>query len=346
MEKYVTLNINDHKEAFNGVLLCVVVGIAGYSIHVTSKTPIVDPLVVSMIIGIIIRAIVVDAGKFKKGFSLATSIFIPVGLVFYSAHNLNFAKVVEVKTGIIVLLILVLIAYFTSILIAGRILRQKKQITYLTATGSAICGASAIVITSPAVEAEPDDVSISLISVVIASLTGLFIILPFLATFFGITNKTYGLLSGMVLQFTGMVRIAVETIPYLDAVMPARELVSLSLSVKAVRFLGLLIAIPVFASLVKRKFYISWVPWVFLISGVIGTWIYTSHRFFYTDILIPFIRPLHMVSWSIALASIGLSASAEKLLSNNGARALIMVFIGFFAATITFFAGLYLMEIF
>jgi len=334
------------KEAWNGVLFSIVVGIAGYSIHVASKTPIVDPLVVSMIIGIIIRAIVVDAGKFKRGFSLAAGIFIPIGLVFYSVHNLNFAKVVELKTGMIALLILVLIAYFTSILIAGRILKQKKQITYLTATGSAICGASAIVITSPAVEAEPDDVSISLISVVIASLTGLFIILPFLATLFGVTNKTYGLLSGMILQFTGMVRIAVETIPYLDIVIPQKELASLSLLVKAVRFLGLLIAIPVFASLVKKRLYIPWIPWVFLISGVIGTWIYTSNRLFYTDILIPFIHPLHNVSWSIVLASIGLSTNAEELLSNNGAKALIMAFIGFLTATITFFAGLYLIEIF
>ncbi len=334
-----------NEKSLCGLILAILIGSAGYGIHVLTKSPLADPLVTSMILGIITRSFIVDVRRLRKGLSLATKVFIPIGLILYSAYNLNFSKFAEVqKMNMIILLILVLAVYFISIIIAGRLFRQKKQITYLIANGSAICGASAIVITSPAIDAEADDVSISLLSVTIAAMTGLFIIFPFIATTSNMTDRTYGLLSGMVLQFTGFIRIATGNIPYLNKVMPDGELLPFALSIKAVRFLGLLLSIPLFTSLIKKRLYIPWVLWVFLISGVIGTWIFKYNEPFYSNTLIPAIQPLHEVSWSIALAAIGLNADAMELLSNNGTRALVMAFTGFFVATAMFFIGFYVIR--
>ncbi|GBE18348.1 hypothetical protein BMS3Abin16_00946 [archaeon BMS3Abin16] len=335
-----TLNLI--KEYWQGLLLAVLIGIVGYGVKVVTKSPMADPLLIAMMLGIIVRTAIGDRGKLKPGFTLAPTIFIPLGIVFYAANNLNFLKFAEVETDMIVLLIIIMLVYFAVILLLGKLLRQRKQITYLTATGSAICGASAIAITSPAVEAEPDDISISLLSVALAAFVGLFIIFPFLATLFDITGESYGLLSGSVLQFTGFVKVAVENIPYLRTGLSEKELVSLALSVKAVRYLGLLIAIPLFASLIKKRLYIPWVLWAFLISGLIGTGIYAADEIFYNNVLLFFIEPIYSLSWSIALAAIGLNANVKELLSNEGTKALIMAFAGFFAATITFFIGLYI----
>jgi uncharacterized membrane protein YadS len=182
--------------------------------------------------------------------------------------------------------------------------------------------------------------------VALVAIVGLFIVLPFLGTLFDITREIYCLLAGSILQFTGFVEAAIGSMPYLKAHMPERELTSLALSVKAVRYLGLLIAIPLFASLVKRRVYIPWILWTFLGAGLLGTGIYYKNEIFYNDTVIPIIKPIYYISWSIALAAVGLNADAKELLSNNGAKAMVMAFGGFFAAAATFFIGLYIIQLF
>ena len=333
------------RESWFGLLLAILIGVLGYGIRQITKTPVADPLLVAMIIGIMFRTIVGDKPILRTGFTMAPRIFIPIGIIFYAINNLNFVKFAQVKLSMIMLMVIIILVYFIVILIMGKFLRQKKEITFLTATGSAICGASAIAITSPAIEADPDDISISLLSVAVAALVGLFIIIPFLATLFNITNKIYGLLSASVLQFTGFVKAAVGGVPFLKQEIPQTQLVSLALSIKAVRYLGLLIAIPLFTSLMKRKIYIPWVLWIFLIAGLCGSWIYKINDIFYDCYLIPYIKPIYRVSWSIAMAAVGLNADIRQLLSNNGTKALIMAFAGFLVATGTFFLGLFILRL-
>ena len=334
------------KEGWPGLLLALCIGAAGYGIRVVTQAPIANPLLAALIMGIIVRTAMGNMRKLKFGYTLAPKIFIPVGIVFYAANNLNFIKFAKVEVSMIAILIVEILVYFLVILVLGKMLGQRKQITYLTATGSAICGASAIAITSPAVEAEPDDISISLLSVALAAFVGLFIVFPFLAILFDIDNKAYGLLSGSILQFTGFVKVAVESMPPLTGVMPTEDLMSFALSIKAARYLELLIAIPLFASLVRKKIYIPWFLWAFIGAGLLGTLIYAKNEFFYTNSLMPYIRPIYDISWSIAMAAIGLNADGKQLLSNNGAKALIMAFAGFVAATASFFIGMAIIQTF
>jgi len=332
--------ISEFKEGKKEILLAAIIGFLGYSISIITKMPVMDPLLVSMVIGIIIRAAIESKSKISFRSSIAPRVLIPIGVVFYAVKNLNFIKFAQVESNMMILLIFILLAYFGIILFLGKIFNLKNEITYLTATGSAICGASAITITSPVVEASEDDISISLLSVAIAAFVGLFIFFPFISILFNITDKTYGILSGSVLQFTGFVKAAVNDIPPLINEMPHKDIVSLALSLKAVRYLGLLIAIPVFGSLKKKKFYIPWVLWVFLCSGILGSWIYAVDKTFYSNVLIPMIKPIYTILWSIAMAAVGLTADVKKMLSNNGTKALLIAFLGFFAAIAVFFIGL------
>jgi len=325
------------KTNFLGVFIAITIGVIAYTIRITTKASIADPLLIALLFGIILRAIIGENTKLKIGFAIASKVFIPFGIIFYSMKNLNFTKFAEVDSSIIILLIVIIFVYFSTIFILGKFLNQKKKIISLTATGGAICGASAIAITSPAVEAEPDDVSISLLATAVVGLIGLFIIMPFLATFFDLTGKTYALFSGSVLRFTGFVKAAVVNATFLDNEIPMKEMVAFALSIKAVRYIGLLIAIPLFASIVKKKFYIPWVLWMFLVTGAIGSWIYAINEVYYSETLIPFIKPIYGVAWSIAMGAIGLNADIKQLLSNNGAKALVMAFGGFISAIIAFF---------
>jgi uncharacterized integral membrane protein (TIGR00698 family) len=322
-----------------GLAAAALIGILAYVLKAVWRSPVADPLVIAMVAGVIIRTGVGRRTAFLSGFTAAPRICIPAGIAFYAFRNLNFVQFAEVRPTSIVLGALIVSVYFATILVLGRLLRQKDRISYLTATGSGICGASAIAVASPALDADSDDISVSLLAVTAAAVVALFTILPFVATTFRMTDRTYGLLSGSVLQITGFVKAAVASLPFLTRQLSDNELVSLALSVKAARYLGLMIAIPLFASLIQKRFYIPWVLWLFVGAGILGTWVCAAHRQFYVTTLIPVVKPIYGISWSIAMAAIGLNADVRQLLSNNGAKALIMAFAGCVAAIMTFFIG-------
>jgi len=319
--------------------LVALIGGLAYGLAALLNSPVADPLVIAMVAGVIVRTAVGRRRTLHEGFAAAPLMCIPAGITFYAVKNLNFIRYAEMQPASMILAALIVLVYFVTILVLGRLLGQKDRISYLTAAGSGICGASAIAIASPAVDADSDDISISLLAVTTAALVALFTLLPFVATTVGMTDQTYGRLSGSVLQMTGFVKAAVTSVPFLSRQLSDKELASLALSIKAARYLGLLIAIPLFASLVQKRFYIPWVLWLFLGAGLLGTAVYATHRSFYVATLIPVVKPIYGVSWSIAMAAIGLNADARQLLSNHGAKALIMAFAGCVAAIATFFIG-------
>jgi uncharacterized integral membrane protein (TIGR00698 family) len=322
-----------------GLLISTVIGLGVNALVSLSGLSIADPLVVSLIIGIICRTVMGERQTFRDGVAFAPKVLLPIGIVFYALVNLNFMRLVESDLKANLLVLVIICAIFFVVILLGTWLGQKKQITYLVGIGSAICGASAIAVTSPAVNAESDDISISLLSVTIAALFGLFILFPFIAVIMNFTGTEYSFFAGSTLQFTGFVKAAVGKTPFLNKFLSNDELATMALSFKALKYLALVIAIPLLSSLTRGKLYIPPVVVLFILSAIAGTTFYLFDKEGYTKNLIPVIEPVYTFSWSIAMAAIGLNANLTELLSNNGARALIMSFAGFFAAVTVFLIG-------
>ncbi len=319
-----------------GIIIAILIGITGYCIHVFFKYPALDPLVISLLLGIIVSSATAGREDFSSAYKYTPSVFIPFGIVFYGAHNLNFMKINEIDSWIFYIMIPTILMYFISIILLGKIFKQRDKITYLIATGSGICGASAIVITSPAVDADSDDISISLLSVAIVAFSGVIMILPLIGAIYNLPFKIYSELAGSVVQLTGLVRLA-PLVTHLQLNPNLSDMIDLALLIKATRYLGLLITIPLFASMIKRRIYLPWYLWIFIASGVIGTFIYSSHNEFYSTVFVSYLKPLHGISWSIAMAAVGLNANIRHMLSTEGTKALVVSYSGFIIAVITFF---------
>ncbi len=324
-----------------GITLVVLIGFTGYFIKIVSGSGIADPLLISLLLGITIGTILMKKSGRENiaPLRMSTNFFIMPGIIFYSFVNLNFVKMAHYKSGLTAWVVLVLAVYVAVIMALGKILKQKREITYLTATGSAICGASAIALTTPTVKGSSDDVSISLVAVAFVGVMGLFIIFPLLGTMFDLSNREYGIFTGAVLQFTGFVKAAMADIPGLKKAISPNDAVKLAMTIKATRYLGLLFMLPLFGILMKHGKGMSFTLIVFVVAGVAGSIIYKQYPALYTNTLLPLSKPVYGLLWSMAMAAIGLNADAGKLMTDNGIKALIMALAGFFAAILVFLCG-------
>ncbi|MFZ2303786.1 MAG: putative sulfate exporter family transporter [Minisyncoccia bacterium] len=316
-------------EGWPVLLLASFLGFASYGVKVVTGSNFADPLFIALLLGILARVIILrnKTQMLTHGFSLALVILIPIGTVLYGAINLNFVNLAKIDSRVFVIMVATLLAYFVVILLLGKLLNQREKTTYLIATGSAVCGASAIAITAPAIDAEPNDVSVGLISVFIAGVFGLFIFLPFLINLFEINDQVYAILSGTTLQFTGFVKTSVGGL--------SKDAISIALATKATRYMALFLIIPIFSSMVKRKFHTPWFLWAFLAAGLVFSFVPKI-----SETLTPVLKPILDILWSIAMAAIGLNADIRMLISDNGLKALLMAFVGFFVAVAVSLTGL------
>lgn len=328
---------NSLKQNWRGLTVAAMVGVISVLINKYTKLPILDPLLVALLIGIIIRSFTKFNDKFISGFKFAPMLFIPIGVVLYGAINLNFVKFATVDPMIIFIILFTFLGNAAFIFFLSDIFGIRQKTTYLITAGSAICGASAIAITSDAVDAEPDDVSNSLVSVFITALFSVFIFLPFLASILKISGMDYSIMAGALLQFTGFVKEAVSSMP-IAAANNAGDLMSLALSVKAVRYLGLLILIPLFSSFARGKFYIPLYLWAFLAAGVLVSFFPDLFKQLNSSLKLDLVLSY---LWSTAMAAIGLNANFKILFSKTGVKTLAVTFISFLFAT-GIFLGMYI----
>src|SRR6266540_4159818 len=119
------------KEGRQAILLAILIGLSGYTLTLMIKVPYADPLLLAMLLGILVRTALGEKWRLDHSATLATVLFIPVGIAFYAMKNLNFAKLRTVEISIIILLIAVILVYYLVIVLIGKAVGQKKQITYL-----------------------------------------------------------------------------------------------------------------------------------------------------------------------------------------------------------------------
>ena len=176
----------------------------------SSLHPSLDALVLALILGIALKLLLptAAASMLLAGAQTAIRLFIPLAIILYGI-NLDLTRLVTLPVQAIITTLLGMILFYGVIFWLNRLLwKIPPRLNELIATGSAICGASAIAILSPSIEAEPEDVSGSILSITAVGLLAL-MVYPILQAVLGLSENQYALLSGATLHQTGLVRAAV-----------------------------------------------------------------------------------------------------------------------------------------
>jgi len=156
---------------------------------------------IGLLLGIILSQTI--GNPFYQYNQKATKILLQVSIVGLGFGMNLFEAMKASKEGFWFTMISICFTLLIGILI-GRILKINKKTSFLISVGTAICGGSAIAAVSPIIEAEKEQISISLGIVFILNAIALFIF-PAIGHYFQFSQSQFGLWAAIAIHDTSSV---------------------------------------------------------------------------------------------------------------------------------------------
>jgi uncharacterized integral membrane protein (TIGR00698 family) len=231
----------------------------------------VDPLVLAILIGLLVRAALGARESIESGISFAAKDILEVAVVLLGA-SVNLAAMQAAGLPLALgLMVFVAVSVVVGISI-GRLIGLSPQLAVLIACGNAICGNSAIAAVAPSIDASREDTASAVAFTALLGMVAVFA-LPLLMIPLGLTHLGFGVVAGSTVYAVPQVLAAAY--PVSDA---AGEMATL---VKLTRVLLLGPVVIAIAAWWRRSSHSKtvdatetrglWVPWFILGFAVLAT---------------------------------------------------------------------------
>ena len=189
------------KKYLPGILLSF--GIAAVSIFLGGLLPLIGSSVLAIVFGIVLNNSMKLPAAFQEGLSYSGKKLLQYSIIFLG-FSMSIGQVSE--TGISSLrisLITILIAFLAAYL-AGCFFKMNRVLTILIGFGTAICGGSAIAAASPILEADEEEIALSISTIFFFNILAVFIF-PFLGHLLQMSDAFFGTWAGTAINDTSSV---------------------------------------------------------------------------------------------------------------------------------------------
>lgn len=161
-----------------------------------------SPLIVGIVLGILYANSLRNhlPQTWVPGITFCTKFVLRAGIILYG-FRLTYQQVMQI--GLPAIVLDTIIVLFTIIIgvIVGRMLKMDRDISLLTSTGSAICGAAAVLGAEPIVRSEPHKTAVAVSTVVIFGTLSMFLYpVLYRSGVFDLTPEQMGLYTGATLH--------------------------------------------------------------------------------------------------------------------------------------------------
>lgn len=161
-----------------------------------------SPLIVGIVLGILYANSLRNhlPQTWVPGITFCTKFVLRAGIILYG-FRLTYQQVMQI--GLPAIVIDTIIVLFTIIIgvTFGRMLKMDRDISLLTSTGSAICGAAAVLGAEPIVRSEPHKTAVAVSTVVIFGTLSMFLYpVLYRSGVFDLTPEQMGLYTGATLH--------------------------------------------------------------------------------------------------------------------------------------------------
>ncbi|MFD2586433.1 YeiH family protein [Croceitalea marina] len=184
-----------------------------------------------------------------------------VGLGF----GIHIKQAIAIGSSSFFITLITIVCVFIIAFAIGKLLKSDRVTTILVASGTAICGGSAIAAVSPSIKANSNQTSISLAIVFLLNAVALFIF-PSIGNYFNLSQEQFGLWSAIAIHDTSSVVGAAELF--------GEEALNIATTTKLVRTLWIipLVLIISFGTDSKKGFTFPW-----FILGFLGAMVLASY---------------------------------------------------------------------
>lgn len=197
------------KELVPGILLATIVAIASNMVHnvivIGGQKP-VSAVVIAIVTGMVIRAMVGPRPSFVPGLSFSVKKILRLAIILLG-FDLKLTSILTTGTGTLGIILATVVTGILSAVYLGKALGLKEELSTLIGTGTAICGATAIVAAAPAVGADDSDVSYAIGTITIFGILAIFAY-PFMGRVLMMTDAQFGTWAGTAVHETAQVLAA------------------------------------------------------------------------------------------------------------------------------------------
>lgn len=152
------VNLFDGNAALPGLLLASSIAAIATLLHARPGLSLLSPLILAVILGMLVRNTVGVPKKFHPGMQFSLKKILRLAIILLGLR-LSVGQILDVgPTGLFIVTI-TLVSTFTFTCWLGRQMGVGRELRQLIAAGTSICGASAVVATSGAIESSDDDVA-------------------------------------------------------------------------------------------------------------------------------------------------------------------------------------------
>lgn len=292
-----------------GVLAALAV--SAVCVAVTWVAPAAPALLIAIVLGAVARGAGWLPAAVEPGLAWTARYVLRAGVVLLGLQ-LSIGDLTRLGAGELLVLVVTVATTFAATLWLGRVLRVRRALTLLVATGFSICGAAAIAGMSPVADAEEEDVATAVALVTVYGSLAI-VAVPLLSRVLGLTDRTAGLWAGMSVHEVAQVVAAAGTV--------SAAALTVAIVAKLARVL-LLAPLVAGAGVVRRRRHgtvgertAPWVP-VFVIGFVVAVLLRTVGAV--PDPLIGIVKPVTTLALGAAMVALGSQIHLGRLIRTGG----------------------------
>ncbi|MBE1444288.1 YeiH family protein [Paenibacillus sp. OAS669] len=181
-----------------GIALTLLIALAAKYLSGFPFLSIMGQLVIAILLGIIWRASIGVPARAAAGTQFSSKKLLRLGIILLGMR-LNLVDIVHAGPKVFVLAVIVIVFTLSVVYGLTRLFKVEKGLGILTACGTAICGAAAVVAIAPQIKARDEETAIG--AAIVAILGTIFTLLyTFLFPVLGLSPLGYGVFSGATLH--------------------------------------------------------------------------------------------------------------------------------------------------
>lgn len=301
--------------------------------------PIIGSAVFAIVLGLLLNNTLGIPADFQPGIKFSSKKILQASIILLG-FSLSIQDIGTTGLSSLSVTLITIAVAFISAFLMGKWLKIPLNTKTLIAVGTAICGGSAIAAVSPIIEAEEDEVALSISTIFLFNVVAVFLF-PFLGHLMNLSDAGFGLWAGTAINDTSSVVAAGYS--YSETAGDYATIVKLTRATLIIPVSLIIAGIQIY----KKKQHSEKIPLKQLFPWFI-LWFVVASLISSTGILpeafISGAKWLSRFMIAMALGSIGLSANLKELLRTGKKPVLLGLITWFFVAAssllIQFFQGL------